>query len=55
MVIKEGQSNIGEEIDTDVECEPVGRIPEEESKLRSSMTQGDVDRPTRELGASRNL
>ena len=44
-LIKQSQPNIVVEIYTDVECAPVGMIPEGESKLRSSKTQDDIGRP----------
>ena len=43
IMIKKNQSNIGEAIDTDAECEPVATIPEAKLKLRSQKTQEDID------------
>ena len=54
-MIKQSQSNIGEAIDTDVECGPVGMIPEWGLALRSSKTQDDIGRSVREPEASGNL
>ena len=48
IMLMQNQSSIGEEIDTDVECEPVGVIPEEQSGLISQKTLKDVDQTTKE-------
>ena len=48
ILIKQNRSNIVDEIDTDVECGPVGMIPEEHSKLRSQKPQKDIDQTMEE-------
>ena len=39
------RTNIVSEIDTDVECEPFGMVPEVELKRRSLKSQESADRP----------
>ena len=58
-LLKQNQSLLKEGIDTDEEWEPVGRIPEEKLKLRSSRSQevgkstmGHTENPRFECGAN---